>query len=272
MQFAFCLEMLFKELPFLDRLLLARDEGIDNIEFWDWRDKDLSLLAQLIAKHQMRVTNISGNRRYGMIDQCHRQPFLAEVAETAQVAEKLGCPRLMLLVQTLNPDGSAVLPQSELPRSKLIEQIVSCGLELTILSEKLNLEFVIEPLNSAIDHPGYFLDSSKTAFEIIDEIHHPRVKVLFDIYHMAVMGEDYLRAIEKHIDRIGYFHVADTPGRGEPGSGKIRYKHVLSLLRHLDYRGFVGFEYCPSRGLSHDAIRETFKIFELMNYRNRTKV
>lgn len=262
MQFAFCLEMLFKDLPFNERLSRAKDEGIRNIEFWDWRDKDLPALAQVLAEHGMRVTNISGNRRYGMIDQSHREPFLQEVVDTAQVAKKLGCSRLMLLVQALRPDGSADPPSAHRSPSEIVAQIVAGGKELAKLSEQLNLEFVIEPLNTVTDHPGYFLNTSGTAFEIIDEIHHPRVKALYDIYHMTEMGENVLRDIERHIDSIGYFHVADSPGRGEPGSGGVRYEDIFALLRRLNYQGIIGFEFSPSNGMSSEAIRKALKVLD----------
>lgn len=262
MQFAFCLEMLFGEMPFVDRLAFAKKAGISNIEFWDWRDKDLASLAKAMTEHQMHVTNLSGNRLHGMIDQSQREPFLKEVVETAQVADRLGCPRLMLLVQSLRPDGSAVPPSSGLSSARIFEQIVACGLELAKLGDALNLDFVVEPLNTVTDHPGYFLDSSKIAFEIIREIHHPRVRVLYDIYHMAVMGENTLGDIERHIDLIGYFHVADAPGRAEPGAGDIRYREISALLRKLDYQGVMGFEYSPSNGRSEESIDKALRAFE----------
>jgi hydroxypyruvate isomerase len=126
----------------------------------------------------------------------------------------------------------------------------------------LNLDFVIEPLNTLTDHPGYFLDSTKIAFEIILEIHHPRVRVLCDIYHMAVMGENLLGDIERHMDPIGYFHVADAPGRNEPGAGDFRYGEISALLRKLDYRGVVRFEYSPSNGRNVASINKALKAFE----------
>ncbi len=261
MQFAFCLEMLFREMPFADRLAVARDAGASSIEFWDWRDKDLAALERLLTRHRMRITNLSGNRLNGMIDPAQRKSFLKEVGETAGIAGRMGCARLMLLAQSLKPDGSAVPPPSGLSDTGIFEQIVICGLELANLGDALNLEFVIEPLNTVTDHPGYFLDSSEITFDIIREIHHPRVKVLYDIYHMAMMDEDVLGDIEKHLDLIGYFHVADAPGRNEPGTGKIPYREISALLRKLDFQGLIGFEYLPSQGKSAESIDKALKAF-----------
>ncbi len=262
MQFAFCLEMLFKEMPFIDRLAFAKKAGINNFEFWDWRDKDLGLIAEAMREHKMCITNLSGNRLYGMIDPSERMPFLNEVAETAHVARTVGCPRLMLLVQALRPDGSAVPISSGLSRTRIIDEVVDCGLALAKLGDNLHLDFVIEPLNTIEDHPGYQLDSSGMAFEIIREIHHPRVNLLYDIYHMAVMGENILGDIEKQIDLIGYFHVADAPGRAEPGSGNINYREISMLLHKLDYQGLVGFEYSPTNGRSRESIHRALGAFQ----------
>ncbi len=101
MEFALCLEMLYTELSFVDRLIQSKDDGILQFEFWDWRDKDLKLLRQQMKLLNMKVSNISGNRKYGMINPADRALFLQEVKEAVIIAKDLNCPRLMLLVQSL---------------------------------------------------------------------------------------------------------------------------------------------------------------------------
>lgn len=142
----------------------------------------------------------------------------------------------------------------------VVTQVIACGMVIAALADELGIDIVIEPLNSIIDHPGYFLSSSHLAFKIIKEINHPRIKILYDIYHMAVMGENILKDIEENLDLIGYFHVADKPGRNEPGSGEIDYPNIFAALKTLHFSGIVGFEFYPCGKESHRAVEKTFKL------------
>jgi len=255
MNFAFCLEMLYTEQPFIDRLAVARKDGIKLLEFWDWRDKDLDALRKKMDQLDMKVMNLSGNRNYGMIDPQELAPFLAEVRETSAVAKRLGCSTLMLLVQSLESDGGGRLPSTKLSEQEIDQNIIKAGKKVGKLADELDLDIVIEPLNDTLDHPRYRLQSSAKAFEIINAIDHPRVKILYDIYHMAMQNENVLADIEKNIETIGYFHVADKPGRMEPGTGEIDYPAIFSLLKSLNYQGTVGFELMPFEGNSPRAVK-----------------
>lgn len=265
MQCAFCLEMLYTELPFNERLAAAQKDGIRTIEIWDWRDKDLPGLSAQLSDLNMTVSNMSGNRRFGMIEPRERQKFLSEIKETGEVAKRLSCRMLMLLAQPLLQDGSGKPIATDLSDEEKIDQIVACGRDAGVIAEKLSLDIVIEPLNSILDHPGFFLNSSRVAFKIIEEINHPRVSLLYDIYHMAMMEEDVLRDLRDNLDKIGHLHVADKPGRHEPGSGEIDLSAVLSLLQSLNYEGTVGFEFAPSRGDSHLSVKKALKVFSNPN-------
>ncbi len=262
MKFSFCLEMFYTEVPFIDRLKLAKNDGISFFEFWDWRNKDLNALKQQMKLLKMQVLNISGNRNYGMIDPDERDHFLGEVRETGAVAKDLGCPTLMLLVQSLENDGGGRLPSIALENEEIVQNIINCGKEVGKIADELKLNIVIEPLNVVLDHPRYVLNASGMAFDIIQAIDHPRVKVLYDIYHMAMQDENIPDDIEDNFEYIGYFHAADKPGRFEPGSGEIEYPKIFSLLTLLNYQGTVGFECLPSHGDSHQAVRRIFESFQ----------
>ena len=117
---------------------------------------------------------------------------------------------------------------------------------------------MLEPLNTRIDHPGYFLQDMATAVALVKEIAHPRLKVLCDLYHLAVMGEDLEGIIDRHVDSIGHFHVADVPGRHEPGTGTLDWPALLRRIRERGYDGTIGFEYAPlaDSAASLDSIRK----------------
>jgi hydroxypyruvate isomerase len=105
---------------------------------------------------------------------------------------------------------------------------------------------VVEPLNVLVDHPGYYLTASAEGFEILDEVGSQAVKLLFDIYHQQITEGNLLANIVPHIKQIGHFHVADVPGRHEPGTGEINYANVFHAIDKAGYEGFVGLEYWPT--------------------------
>lgn len=261
MQFSFCLEMLYTNLLFEQRLEAASADGIRAIEIWDWRNKNLDQLQEQLATLDLQLSNMSGNRVHGMLDPVEQDPFLAELRESGQIAKRLGCPRLMLLAQPLLPDDSAKLLPSNLSQEERIAQAVNCGRAATKIADELQLDIVIEPLNSVLDHPNFFLDSSRLAFDLVRKVQHPRVKVLYDVYHMAAMKENIEQDLTQNIDLIGHFHIADLPGRQEPGTGTLDFKVLSSLLRSLSFEGTVGFEFKPGQEDSSAAVRRALEVF-----------
>ena len=87
----------------------------------------------------------------------------------------------------------------------------------------------LEPLNDRVDHPGYYLTSTVEGLDIIDEVDRPEVRLLYDIYHSAMMGEHIEDVLEGRLDRVAHVHLADTQGRGEPGSGDMDWQSAARL-------------------------------------------
>ncbi len=112
---------------------------------------------------------------------------------------------------------------------------------------------VVEPLNSIVDHPGYFLDSLPDALQLLEDVGHPAVRLLLDIYHMWVMHGD-LMAVADAASATAHVHAADVPGRGEPGSGVIPWQTLLTQLRDAGYQGAIGLECWPTTAV-HAALR-----------------
>jgi len=109
----------------------------------------------------------------------------------------------------------------------------------------------IEPLNTLIDHVGYFLPSTREGLDIVAEVGSPSVGIVYDIYHSAVMGEVTEEVIAGDIEKVLHVHVADHPGRNEPGSGTIDLVHRLQWLHGAGYRGMIGLEYRPKAPSAH---------------------
>ena len=242
MKLSLCLEMLFTDRPFIERIAVASRLGYRAIEFWDWRDKDVPAVAAAAAQHGLTVAAMSGNRRHGLFDPDDRAGLIEEMEQVFAAARQLNCRHIMMLSDVLSGDGSAVRMQHR-PAE---EKIVTMAANLRMLAghpRAADFTLLLEPLNTALDHRGCFLNHSAPGVEIVRRVDNPRVKLLYDIYHMSMMNEDVLAEIDRNLDWIGYFHVADLPGRHQPGTGTIDYQAVNALLRRARYEGFIGMEF-----------------------------
>ena len=111
-----------------------------------------------------------------------------------------------------------------------------------------------EPLNDRVDHPGYYLTSTTEGLDICDAVNRPEIGITYGMYHSMVMGEDPEDVVAGHLDRIFHVHIADHPGRNEPGSGGLPLKQKLAWLEGQGYVGAVGLEFRPT-GSTADALR-----------------
>jgi hydroxypyruvate isomerase len=120
-----------------------------------------------------------------------------------------------------------------------------------------DITLVLEPLNTLVDHPGYYLADIDTASAIVREVESARLKILCDLYHFGVMGADLKKIVMNHLSEIGHFHT-DVPGRHEPGTGSVDWAAMLRLIQDKGYTGCLGFEYFPKdeSDASLEAIRK----------------
>jgi len=253
-----CIEMLFPEMKLEEKLTAIALAGFSYIEFWDWKDKNLTLLHSLCQKYKIKVVNFSGQRKGSLIASNTHEKIFSELEEAIKIAEKVNCPNLMLLTNQLGERGIIENSYDKISPEEKYHNIIS-GLKKAISLTPNSITLLLETLNSKIDHPGYFLDNINTAVKIIREINHPQLKILADLYHLGVMGYDLKQIINEYHSEIGYFHVADIPGRHEPGTGSINWKEIFELIQDVGYKGFIGFEYSPA----YDSDKSLVKIKNL---------
>ena len=260
MKLSLCLEMLFTDRPFIERMALAAQLGYRAIEFWDWRDKDLPALADAAQEFDLTIAAMSGNRRYALIDPVGRAGLVEEMEQVFDAAERLKCRNIMMLSDVLQNDGSAAPTAAHTSMEEKFEAMEEAMRILADHPTAQSLTLLLEPLNTALDHRGCFLDHSEPGVALVKRVDSERVKLLYDIYHMSMMDEDVVAEIERNLEWIGYFHVADMPGRHQPGTGKIDYQAVNALLRRSQYDGFVGMEF-SALGPDKPAARAPLRIF-----------
>jgi hydroxypyruvate isomerase len=130
-------------------------------------------------------------------------------------------------------------------RRKQHENIVETLLQARSILDESGVTIMIEPLNTYVNHPGYYLWSSPEAFEIIREVNHPLVKVVYDIYHQQVMEGNIIPNVINNLDCIAHLHSAGHPGRNELQYGENDYKVIFNAIDKAGYQGCCGLEYMP---------------------------
>ena len=142
-------------------------------------------------------------------------------------------------------------------KSNLTKAMSQAGLLAAQKGFKLNLE----PLNTLVDHAGYYLDCRQTAIDIVKDVALDNVKILYDVYHMEIMTGNQVDFITKNIDYIGHFHSAGVPGRHELYNGETNYPFILDAIEKSAYKGYFGLEYMPLLE-SSESLRKTLNYLQ----------
>ncbi|WP_435349159.1 hydroxypyruvate isomerase family protein [Haloarchaeobius sp. HRN-SO-5] len=243
--------MVYQERPFLERIDRAAELGVDAVEFWEWTNKDLDAVQARIDKHDLDLVGMvgAGTEDPDLTDPNQREQAIATIEDSIATAKEIGRPNLMVL------SGQA---QADMDRASQHESVVSVLEEVTSTAKAADVTLLLEPLNTAVDHPNHFLETSTEGYEILDEVDSPALELLFDIYHQQVSEGNIIENMTNHIDRIGHVHVADVPGRHEPGDGELHYENILRAIDQAGYEGYVGYEFEPAED-SDDAIRSIWE-------------
>jgi hydroxypyruvate isomerase len=239
--------MVFTEVPFEDRFRLAKESGFDYVEFWTWKDKNTKQIKELCQAHDLKIASFSGDQEFSMIDEDQREDYISFVEASIETAQFLNCNHLVVHSNALGENGVVIDPYLHVSDGKKNTVMFDVLKSLAVMAEAANITLLLEALNAVVDHPGNFLTFTKDAAELIREVNSSNIKILYDIYHMQIMEDNLIDTLRAYIDAIGYIHVADVPGRHEPGTGEINFANVMTVLKELDYDGFVGFELDPER-------------------------
>lgn len=237
MKISVCIDMMFANIPFCDRIKAVKQSRLDAIEFWKWTNKDVDEVCRLKEENKLdfSVMNIdstdealSYDLSRGILNAGRADDFLKALYESAPVYKKIGAKALIVLIGE-NAEYNK-------------QNVKNCLVSAIPFLEQNDINLVIEPLNN-IDRQGYSMPYAKPIFELLREINNPRIKMLYDIYHQNMMGDFDLNEVCDSIDLIGHFHVADVPGRHEPGTGHVPYVDIIKAINKTDYSGFIGLEY-----------------------------
>ncbi|MBO7176323.1 MAG: TIM barrel protein [Clostridia bacterium] len=234
MRFCVAVPCFFKGVDFCDALRQIAALGYDAAETYNWKSLDLDAVKKTIDETGVELLSMCTTDFRLTEPEC-RQIWLDGVLESCIAAQKLGVHRLITQV---GKDTGA-------PREEQHASIVAGLKAAAPILEKYDVTMMIEPLNTYVNHPGYYLWSAVEAFEIIREVNHPNVKVIYDIYHQQVMEGNIIPNITKNLDCIAHLHGAGHPGRNEMQYGESDYKNIIKAVDAAGYTGALGLEYRP---------------------------
>ena len=220
----------------LDKIALAGFHHVELTgEYKTWSDEDYKRILGRMDTLKVSVDAISGVSA-GFADPSGGDAFLAGLKGIIPTAQRLQCKQIILL-SGKRTEGAAAGAQ----HSASIEALKR-GADLL---SKANLVAVIEPIDR-LENPPIYLDGVSEAFEIAKAVGSPNVRVLYDVYHEQRQYGNLIEKFQQHIDQVGLIHIADVPGRHEPGTGEINYVNIYRQLRQLDYRGTIAMEFYPT--------------------------
>lgn len=259
MRFGACIDTLYTELDWYDRFAAAKADGFEAVEFWDWRNRDLQKAAECAKKAGILISGFNGDADYSLVDPAHMEAYLADLEKSIEAAKILGAPSVTIHSNALGDGGVVVNHYDDLSHTVKLCSMYRTLTAAAALAEKHDIQLNLEGLNIHTDHQGNFLAETRMAAEVVRLIASPKLKVLYDVYHMQINEGSLCDNILSCGDTFGHVHIADVPGRHEPGTGEINYVKVLKCLDSTGYTGVVGCELFPSRDTA-EAVRAIMEV------------
>jgi len=246
-------EPLFPGLSLAQQLEKVAAAGYPGYEFGDWRASDPKQIVPLQRRLGLECVCLVGNKGVnpvgmGLVDPRERDGFLAEIAASAEAAERFETKAMVVLSGFRVPGMSREAMHASMVEGLKRAHDIVAKRGITMFVEVINTLAKIEPLNPKGDnHSRYFLDRTPEAFDMVREVGSPYFRILYDLYHVQIMEGNLIETIRANVAAIGHIHVADVPGRHEPGTGEIHFPNVFRAIRDSGYKGYIGMEYIPSR-------------------------
>ena len=245
MKKSICLETIFTEVDFYDRFFLAKKYGFAYVEFWTHHDKDITKIKDLLKKYSLKLASFTGDYRYSLIDKKEQDVYINDIKEAIKVAKFLSCKNIVIHSNALGDGGVVINHYLELNEEERTLTMIETLKMLKNEVQNSGICLVLEALNIHEDHYGNALKHTKDAAHIIKEVSCDLIKVLYDMYHMQINEGNIISTLKQYQKEIAYIHIADAPGRAEPGTGEINFSNVSKTLRELYADIPIGFELFP---------------------------
>ena len=229
---------------FEERVEIAAKAGMQSVELVaehvNWTDADAAKKKFLrsfdLGMDTMIATPDWVKRPVSMVDPAQRDNFLADVKNAITWSQKLEVPQIILM-------GGNEIPGRTYEQQ--YASLVEGAKRAADLASKARVTLIFEPLNSKVNHKGYFLTTCVEGLKLVKDVDNPYLKLLFDIYHEQVQIGNVIRTLTEAAPNVAVFHIADNPGRNDPGTGEMNYPNIYKAIQKTGYAGYICMEYLP---------------------------
>ena len=224
----------FGGMDFCDAIRKVAELGFDAFETYNWKELDKEAVKRTCEETGVEFVSMC-TTEFNMTDPERRQLWLDGLKESCEAAKEMGVKHIITQV------GQDMGTRRDFQHDSIVAALKAAKPIL----EETGVTVMIEPLNTYVSHPGYYLWSSVEGFDIIREVNHPLVKVIYDIFHQQVMEGNIITNITNNLDCIAHIHCAGHPGRNELQYGENDYKVIFNEVDKAGYKGCYSLEYWP---------------------------
>ncbi|MCY3901837.1 MAG: TIM barrel protein [Caldilineaceae bacterium] len=265
------IEYMFLDREFVDRIDAVAELDVPAFEFGVWLEHDLPTIAERTRRYGLTVANISVDPKIRLLDSDESAALAGAVRATCDTARQLGCTQLGLLVEEVKHEPGR--PWFDYQRSdrerderrRQRDNIVRALKSVAPIAEGAGMLLLVECLNTLVDHADYFIASWQEGVSIAREVDSPALGLTFDAYHHQVNEGNLISSLTQDIDLVHHIHIADVPGRHEPGTGEINYLNLLRAAKRAGYSGYLGLECVPTKADVGAALAPIRQIVDQVN-------
>jgi hydroxypyruvate isomerase len=230
---------------FEEKVEIASRAGLQSVELVaehvNWSDAEIAQKKKLMRSLNLAMDTIIatpdwGKRPVSMVNPAHRDGFLDDVRKAIVFAAKLEIPQIILMSGNEQPG---------MTYDQQYASLVESGKRAADLAAKANVKLIFEPLNSKVNHKGYFLTTCVEGLKLVKDVDNPHFRLLFDIYHEQVQIGNVTRTAIAAAPFVAVYHIADNPGRNDPGTGEMSYPNIYKAIQKTGYAGYICMEYLP---------------------------
>jgi hydroxypyruvate isomerase len=231
------LDTWFKQVPFEQRFALAKKHGFKVIEFWTvdrGNASNASRWRKLADENGLDVTQFAP--AWPNFADPAKHPELLKTTQTAIAdARALGCTKFTVTGHSLVEGMS---------REAQLAGYLAGLMRIAPMLEAAGITALVEPFNR-VNHLNHLLNGSQPALPMVRSVNSPRIKLLWDFYHMQLEDGDLIEKFQAGADQVAHVQIGDVPGRHQPGTGEVNHANLLRAVRAAGYRGSIGLEFMP---------------------------
>jgi len=243
-QLSIMLWTIFRDLPFEQRLEKCVEAGYKNVEligeYNKWSEEEFK--RNIAKARELGIFfDVTAGLKHGAANPNDHDALVADVKRELAIMERLNCPAVIVMSGNVVPGMPRQVQHDSCIESLKRAAAVVEGKQIAGQPVRLLLEN-IDPE----ENPKYYLTSVAEGFEIIKAVNHPQVQLLYDFFHEQISEGNLIEKLRKDIQYTGLVHIADVPGRHEPGTGEINYENIFRTLAELKYNRIAAMEFLPT--------------------------